>query len=70
MNYYNNAVEALVYFTDCAIATHNYDGQLKSTSKSRRERLHSIAVKMLEACKACGAKAKDLERLEKRLKVE
>lgn len=38
-----------LWLADCHAATAEYDGSLKSTSKSRRERLKSISARALRA---------------------
>lgn len=56
----------LVYHTDCAIATLEYDGSLSTTSKRRRQRYMAIVIGMLDTCHAL--EVPELEQLKTRYK--
>ena len=55
---FSTAEEALVYFTDCQIATYQYAKSLKRTSAGELRRHRNIAARMILACGSFALKEK------------
>ena len=64
---HQTALEALLYFTDCQLATYQIVAGRKRSARSETERHRSIAEKMILACERYGADPATVVDLKKRL---